>query len=264
MKSVRKLLADRGLEAAFLLSVVVLVLQLAWPTIDAWRNRPRAGRMGVHHIGKVDETFPGLAKRTLIYLPEQFNGPSQEWPLLLYLHGSGERAWDPAEVERFGLPARLGSDFHLPAIVVAPQCTPSQSWNTESLVELLDTVESQYPVDRRRVYVMGHSMGGFGAWELARRVPDRIAAVLLLCGGGEVRESDEVRDVAVWAIHGEGDAVVPPDRSLTLVSHLKAKGLRAKHTLLPGEGHAIQDYPFSHPEVFDWLFSQHKHKVRAA
>jgi predicted peptidase len=265
MRRVRRLVTDYGLETALVVAVSTLVLQLSWPSINSWRNRPRPGCMVVQTRENASQTpLAGLANQYRVYLPREFGRATNRWPLILYLHGAGERGWNPTEVNRYGLPLHLGDDFHLPAIVVAPQCPPNQSWTPASLASLLNEIESKYPIDRKRVTVAGHSMGGFGAWALARHVPDRIAAALILCGGGKLEGGDQLADVAIWAIHGGADTVVPPARSLELISALKANGITAKHTLLPGEGHAIQDYPLSHPEVFDWLLSQRKPRARAA
>jgi predicted peptidase len=258
MNRVRRLVADYGLEMALLVAVATLVLQLTWPSIDAWRNRPRAGRMAVQPIAASEKGLPGLARRYRIYLPESFDSDSGPWPLLLYLHGAGERAWDPAAANRYGLPRDLGVDLHLPAIVVAPLCPPDQAWNAEGLVEFLDEIESCYDVDRGRVYAMGHSMGGFGTWELARFAPERLAGIVILGGGGRVEDGDDLAGVAVWAIHGKDDTIVPPKEGLELIAALQAKGMHATHTLVPDEGHGTQEYPLTHAEVFEWLFSQHK------
>lgn len=265
MRRVRRLVIDYALETALVVAVSMLVLQLSWPSIDSWRNRPRPGLMVLQARENASATpLPGLASQYRIYLPQDFGRASNHWPLILYLHGAGERGWNPTDVNRFGLPLHLGDGFHLPAIVVAPQCPPNQSWVPKSLASLLEEIESKYPIDRERVTVAGHSMGGFGAWELVRHFPDRVTVALILCGGGKLEEGDKVADVAVWAIHGAEDEVVPPSASLGLIHALEQAGGNARHTLLPGEGHAIQDYPLAHPEVFDWLLSQRKPKARAA
>jgi predicted peptidase len=263
MTRLRRLVADYGLETTLVVTVAALVLQLAWPSIDAWRNRPRAGCIVVQPLTTWEKGIPGVARRYRIYLPESFDSESGPWPLLLYLHGAGERAWDPVDANQYGLPRNLGVTLHLPAIVVAPLCPPDQAWNAESLVEFLDEIESCYDVDRGRVYAMGHSMGGFGAWELTRFAPERFAAVVILGGGGRLEDGDDLADVAVWAIHGEKDTVVLPEESLELITALKANGVRGTHTLVRDEGHGTQEYPLSHPQVFEWLFSQRKPEARA-
>jgi predicted peptidase len=263
MRRVQRLFAGFGLKTALVAVVCTLALQLAWPTIDAWLNRPGAGRMVVQPVATSDKGLPGLASSYRIYLPENFNSGAGSWPLLIYLHGAGERAWDPAEANRYGLLRHLGVDLHLPAIVVSPLCPPGQAWNAESLIEFLSEVESYYDIDRSRVYAMGHSMGGYGAWALGRFAPERFAAIVILGGGGRLEEGDELVDVAVWAIHGEDDTVVLPEESVELIAALQAKGVRATHTLVPDEGHGTQEYPLSHPHVFEWLFSQHKTEGRA-
>jgi poly(3-hydroxybutyrate) depolymerase len=128
-----------------------------------------------------------ISLRYLLYLPESYSRQKgQKWPLLLFLHGAGERGNDLNLVKKHGPPKLMEQGKEFPFIVVAPQC-PSESWWTEeldALAALLDEVQSRYAVDPDRVYLTGLSMGGFGTWTLACRYPERFAAIAPICGGG--------------------------------------------------------------------------------
>lgn len=259
MRSIRKLLVEYGWEAALVLLLVSLMMQLTWPTLVAWQNQPQPGRMVVQTLGAAS-SMPlfGLASEYQLYLPRTFGETGKQWPLLLYLHGAGDRGWNPRYAKRYGLPLHLGTDFHLPAVVVVPQCPPNQSWTPESLTVLLDEVEPRYRIHARHVVVAGYSIGGLGAWSLACHAPDRIAAAVILAGGGEPKDAGRAQGVAIWALHGADDAVVPPNASQEIVAALQAAGGDARYTVLQGEGHGIQDVLITRPEILQWLLAQKK------
>jgi predicted esterase len=189
--------------------------------------------------------------------------PAPRYPLVLFLHGKGERGEHLDQVKDSGLPARLEYDrtfrCQFPAIVVAPQCAPSDWWSSYELSALLDDIQSRYPVDPDRIYVTGMSMGGYATWALATEFPARFAAIAPLCGGGDPGDAEPLAHLPVWAFHGARDIVVPPSESADMIDALRALGNGdAKLTLLPDTGHDAWTEAYASPQLYAWLFSHRR------
>ena len=207
----------------------------------------------------------GLKKQTgelrsdyYVHLPENYEkDPQKKWPLILFLHGSGERGYDTAPVKA-RVTQMLQCRPDLPCIVVAPQCSPEEWWSPFELNDLLDRVEAEYRVDTGRVYLTGLSMGGFGSWALAIESPQRFAAVVPICGGGDPDGAGRIKDIPIWVFHGGKDAVVPLQSSQTMVDALKKTGGNPKFTVFPDAGHDSWTQTYAMPELWDWLLQQHR------
>ncbi len=195
--------------------------------------------------------------RYLLYLPKEYR-KDKEWPLLLFLHGAGERGEDLEKVKVHGPPKLIEQGKEFPFIVVSPQCPKGRRWEPTALIALLDEIEKEYPVDRRRVYVTGLSMGGFGAWALASFAPERITAIAPICGGGETYWARRLTKVPVWAFHGGKDRVVPPERSRAMVEAVKRAGGTARLTIYPEAGHDSWTATYDNEELYRWLLQQVK------
>jgi predicted peptidase len=187
------------------------------------------------------------------------------WPLVLFLHGAGERGADVAEVAACGLPFDLTHGFELPARVVAPQCPADTTWSQHlsALLGLLDHVLAEGDVDPERVVLTGLSMGGTGAWHLAATAPERFAALVPVCGQrtwfiGDAPPTYALRRVPVWAFHGEDDEVVEADASRVQVAALRAAGADARLTLYPGVGHDSWKQAYATPELWTWALEQRR------
>ncbi len=193
-----------------------------------------------------------------LYLPPGYSA-DRPWPLLLFLHGAGERGSDLNRVKIHG-PAKLaaaGRDF--PFILVAPQCPAEVWWDPEALTALLDDLNERYAVDPRRVYLTGLSMGGYGTWDLAIRQPDRFAAIAPICGGGiPFLAARHLKDLPTWVFHGAKDQVVPISESERMVDALKAAGGNVRFTVYPEAGHDSWTQAYNNPELYDWLLSHHR------
>ncbi len=186
------------------------------------------------------------------------------WPLVLFLHGAGERGADVAEVATCGLPFDLANGLELPARVIAPQCPAETIWtqHVSALLGLLDHVLAEGDVDPERVVLTGMSMGGTGSWQLAATAPERFAALAPVCGQrtwfiGEP-PVDALRRVPVWAFHGEDDDVVEADASRVQVAALRAAGADVRLTLYPGVGHDSWKQAYATPELWTWAFEQRR------
>lgn len=195
----------------------------------------------------------------LIYTPEEYSNSGESSPLLLFLHGAGERGNDLNLVKQWGPPKIIENGGKLPFVVVAPQCPAGQSWDIYLLKDLLDEIISTYHIDKSRVYLTGLSMGGFGSWALGSMFPDSFAAIAPICGGGnKFLVMRSLKDMPLWVFHGKKDMVVPESASAALVEALKANGSSVKYTVLPEGNHADSwIYAYNEANLWDW-FLQHK------
>ena len=200
----------------------------------------------------------------------------ERYPLVIFLHGIGERGTDNARqlcngVERFVTDAARAKH---PCFLVVPQCPPDATWSpirgtrenpafsetpTRPAALLLGLVEElvQDPrVDPDRVYLTGLSMGGYGTWDIASRRPDLFAAALPVCGGGDPARAGSLAGLPIWCFHGGADALVPPERSRAMIEALSKAGAEAKYTEYEGVGHDSWTRTYGDPEVLEWLFGQ--------
>jgi len=193
----------------------------------------------------------------LLQLPEGYReNRRQRWPLVLFLHGLGERGKNLELVKRHGLAKAIAQGTRYPFIVVSPQCPDDEWWNVLALEALIEHAAKKYRVDPDRIYVTGLSMGGYGTWALAQRHPERYAAVVPICGGGEVRHAPELRSLPLWAFHGAQDFTVPVKRSQEMIDAIKAAGGSPKLTIYPEGGHNVWDETYANPELWTWLLAQ--------
>jgi predicted esterase len=183
---------------------------------------------------------------------------SAKLPLLLFLHGSGERGDDLDQVRTHGPPKLAAAGKKFPFILVAPQCPAGEWWSAQQLNRLLDEVIAQYPVDRDRIYLTGLSMGGYGVWELAAEYPQRFAAIIPICGAGSPHDADRLKKIPAWIFHGQQDPVVPFQRSVEMEQALKTCGGAVKFTPDPKAGHDSWTAAYSNPELYDWLLQQRR------
>lgn len=198
-----------------------------------------------------------------LYLPEDYElnrkgEPPKKWPLLLFLHGIGERGSDVDLVKFHGPPKRLGDGKQMPMIVVSPQCGSFEVWHPAVLAKLLDTIVARYDVDEDRIYATGLSMGGYGTWALAAYAPDRLAAIVPVCGGGDPQWAKHFAHVPVWAFHGAKDEVVKPKKSEEMIEALKAAGADARLTIYPEAGHDAWTATYENPAMYEWLLEQRR------
>lgn len=243
-------------ESAALVAMAVLALQLATPTVQGWLQRPSVGSMGVERLS--GPAMASIWPEYLLYLPEDYASADQSnrmFPLVLYLHGSGDRGKGLSKVRERGLPKHLWMGGQYPTVVAAPQCRDGQIWCPGELIVVLDQLSERHQVDPSRVTVVGESMGGYGAWALAAYAPDRLAAAVPICGGGDVATAHRLVGLPVWAFHGDSDSVVPIEESEEMVSAVRAHGGDARLTMLQGSGHNLLSVPLRR-DVQDWIVGQ--------
>jgi predicted esterase len=195
----------------------------------------------------------------LVQLPKDYEAdPAKKWPLLLFLHGSGERGSDLERVKVHG-PLKLaaqGRDF--PFVVVAPQCPEKVWWSPVLLDDLVEQICADYRIDRSRLYVTGLSMGGYGTWSLIGRYPDKYAAAVPICGGALPALAPKIKDIPIWVFHGGQDDTVPLESSTGIVSAMEKQGGHPKLTVYPGVGHNSWTQAYEDPALYAWLLQQHK------
>lgn len=195
----------------------------------------------------------------LLYLPKDYE-KKESWPLMLFLHGAGERGDDLELVKKHGPPKLIAAGKEFPFIVVSPQCPKGKWWEPIELLALLDEISDKYKVAPDRIYVTGLSMGGFGSWRLAFYAPERLAAIAPICGGGETYWTKEFAHLPVWAFHGAKDTGVPLERSQAMVDALKKNGGDPKLTVYPEAGHDSWTATYDNPEFYEWLLAQKRSK----
>ncbi|HEX2908070.1 MAG TPA: prolyl oligopeptidase family serine peptidase [Phototrophicaceae bacterium] len=196
----------------------------------------------------------------LLHLPPDYEAqPKQRWPLILFLHGMGERGDDLEVVKKHGLARIAEEQPELLArfVVVSPQCPLDLTWPDEldALNALLDHCLQQYRIDRRRVYLTGLSMGGYGTWFLGMAHPERFAALAPICGGGVSARASTLKATPIWVFHGAKDRVVSPSESKRMVKALKACGNKVKLTLYPEADHDSWTETYNNPELYEWFLS---------
>jgi predicted peptidase len=230
-------------------------------------------RIGQHpysskvQIRTVDNIAKTVEVNYLLYLPGDYGKDNRrKWPLIVFLHGSGERGSDLELLKRQPLPKVLEHQTDFPFIVVSPQL-PLEMGNWSGLIEpmkvLVNQIQAAYAVDTQRVYLTGLSMGGFGTWEFALRYPRRFAAIVPIAGGYKFQSNAipenicDLKDLPVWVFHGARDANVLPRQSEDMVEALKACGGEVKFTLYPDADHpASWERAYGDPGLYKWLLEQ--------
>ena len=221
----------------------------------------------------------GISMPYRLFMPRDYN-PRQQYPLLLSFHGAGSRGKDNLKQLR---PWGAGwiddtiQEKH-PCIILMPQCPKGQKWvnipwrkgsysfhkipisKPMTLAkEILDKILKETSVDRSRIYVMGASMGGYGTWNFIMRHPNLVAAAVSVCGGGDPSMAEAIRNVPIWAFHGDRDNVVPPSGSQDMIDAIKKAGGTKSHiTIYKGVAHGSYKKAWREQALIDWVFKQKK------
>ncbi len=223
-------------------------------------------------------TFTTPEGGTLPYrlLKPQNYDAAQKYPLVVLLHGAGERGDDNKAQLKHGAPLFLKPEVRekFPSFVIVPQCPKDKKWvemdwggddgtapadpgpTQKLLVGTIDSVAKEFSIDPDRHYITGLSMGGYGTWDLITRYPERWAAAAPICGGGDKTKAAAAKNVPVWAFHGEVDNVVKPIRTKLMVDALKAAGGAVSHTIYSGVAHDSWSFAFNEPTFVPWMFAQ--------
>ena len=199
----------------------------------------------------------------LLSLPQGYNNDTvTRWPLMIFLHGSGEAGSDIEKVKAHGPPELIGKGKQFPMIVLSPQSDVSWGWDVEMLYKLLQNIKQRYRVNADKVYLTGLSMGGFGTFSLAMKYPDEFAAIAPVCGGGDSSQAWKLRQVAAWVFHGAKDDVVPPGGSENMVTAAKRYNNDVHFTLYPNANHNSWDTTYNYDTLYNWLLSKSKSRYK--
>jgi predicted peptidase len=226
---------------------------------------------------KIYNSSSGISIPYRIHIPSNMDA-IKKYPLVIFFHGSGERGMDNAKQLIHGVRDILSYSIQSnePAIIIAPQSPHNKQWVNvpwgadshvmsgepsqpmEMAIALMNDVISSQPVDKKRIYVTGLSMGGFGAWDILQRLPNLFAAGILVCGGGDATQAEKIKDIPIWAFHGDKDTVVKTIRSRDMIAAIKKAGGKPLYTEYKGVAHDSWTQTYSDKNVLRWLFEQKK------
>ncbi|MGI8965543.1 MAG: prolyl oligopeptidase family serine peptidase [Limisphaerales bacterium] len=214
-----------------------------------------------------------IESKYLIFPPKNYSATGKEkFPLILFLHGAGERGTDVWKATTHGPSLYIKDHPDFPFILVTPLCPADEVWSDEVLLTLLDEVIKKNNVDASRIYLTGLSMGGYGAWSLGLKYPEKFAALAPICGGSDIgaiilashgyatpEKTLALKTLAVWAFHGAKDPVVPLQESEHIVNALKSFGINEiKFTVYPEAQHNSWTETYNNPELYEWFLKHHR------
>jgi predicted peptidase len=189
----------------------------------------------------------------LLYVPKDYTG--EPYPLLIFLHGAGERGEDLELVKKHGPPKLIEEGVELPFIVASPQLALGEWWSPSTVTWLLEDIKERLSVDNDRVYLTGLSMGGYGTWETAIKYPELFAAIVPICGRGDPSMAERIKDIPTWIFHGAKDPVVPEKHSAEMYKALKLYG-NVDYTVYPDVVHNSWTKTYKNDALYEWLLKQ--------
>jgi predicted peptidase len=213
-------------------------------------------------LDRVHKDADGQEAKYVLFVPHDYKS-DKPCPTILFLHGAGETGTDGKKQATVGLGKAIAKqEKTFPFIAIFPQ-SQKRTWSAgsadaERALAILDEVRKEYKVDDSRVYLTGLSMGGFGTWSLAAKYPDKWAAIVPICGGGNPAQAAKIKDIPCWCFHGEADPTVKVDLSRKMIEALKEAGGHPKYDEYPGVGHNSWDKAYGTQELYPWLLEQKK------
>ena len=224
-------------------------------------DKPKTG-----FVDKKHKNADGTESPYVVFVPKDYDG-TKEYPVILFLHGAGETknpnakkdGKQPVEVG-IGPAIKKRPDFAF--ITVIPRAE-SFGWgadtaNAKRALAMLDTVNKEYKTDAKRQYLTGLSMGGMGTWSIAMAHPDRFAAIAPVCGRGDTKTAEKIKNLPCWCFHGDADTSVKVEGSRDMIDAIKKAGGTPKYTEYPGVGHNSWDKAYGTDELYKWLLDQKK------
>jgi predicted peptidase len=196
----------------------------------------------------------------LLYKPEDYNKDSlRKWPLILFLHGGGERGTNLNKVKTTGPLRFISTGKKLPFIILSPQIRSEQYWDPKTVIGLLNEIIGTMKVDTDRIYLTGLSIGGLGTWETAVKYPEKFAAIAPVSGWGDPKQLLKIRHLPVWIFHGAKDPVVPVIASIVMADTLK-KYEDVKLTVYPNGQHGNWTETYNNEELYDWFLIHKRYR----
>ncbi len=245
-----------ALRLLVLMTLVVLMLGM----LSSRSHAADGAKTGFLH--RVHKDADGKEAKYVLFVPQDYK-PEKACPLILFLHGRGESGTDGDMQATVGLgPVVKKQEKSFPCLVLFPQ-SAKQTWQANSddarrALAILAETEKEYTLDAKRLYLTGLSMGGFGTWSLAAAHPDKWAAIVPICGGGDTKSAAKIKDIPCWCFHGAEDEIVRVQLSRDMIAALKEAGGEPKYTEYAGVGHNSWDAAYGTTELYDWLLKQHK------
>jgi predicted peptidase len=241
-------------------AAVALLLSVLWLGGCATTMRARSTGEPGTPTGFINKSMEieGKERCYAVFVPRNYD-PAKLWPLIVFLHGAGERGDDGLLQTEVGLPSairRHADEF--PAIVVMPQCPEGVWWDkaSEDIERAYELTRRQYSIDPRRIYLTGLSMGGYATWMYGAQHSDRWAALLPICGGGNVDDAPALARMPIWAFHGADDSVVKAEESRQMVEAVKNAGGTVRYTEFEKTDHNSWDPAYRDKKTIKWLFKQ--------
>lgn len=195
----------------------------------------------------------------LTYKPADYdNDTLKKWPLVIFLHGAGERGDDLNKIKVHGPPMLVEQGKEFPFLLISPQA--KSGWNADFLFAMIQDFVKNHRVDKDRIYLTGLSMGGYGTWNISQKYENYFAAIVPICGGGDTKDIWKLRHTPVWCFHGAKDEVVPMESSKRMVDALKPYNSDVKFTVYPEVYHDSWKKAYDDPELYEWMLSQRKYK----
>jgi predicted peptidase len=243
------------------IAVALGVFFLAGTSSTALAAEPKQG-----FTEQVYKDASGTEHKYVLFVPHDYKG-DKAYPLILFLHGAGETEGGkrmPVEVGIGPAIKKLG-EMEFPFFVLIPQAKAggqvagrwgAESQNIQRTLAMLEDVQKNYKIDAKRLYLTGLSMGGYGTWSVAAKYPDKWAAIVPICGGGDPKAAEKIKHIPCWCFHGEADKTVPAQRSRDMIQALKAAGGNPKYDEYPGVGHNSWDQAYGTKELYAWLLQQ--------
>ena len=182
--------------------------------------------------------------------------PGKKFPLIIFLHGAGSRGDDINNVKTNPYFNIVENHLDFPFITVAPQCSQNTWFDMfEDLKRLVYKISTEDFTDKKRIYLVGASMGGYATWQLAMSMPELFAAIVPICGGGMYWNAGRLVNLPIWAFHGAKDTVVYKEESMKMVDAVNSCGGNAKLTIYPENGHDAWSNTYGNIDVFNWLLT---------
>ena len=246
---------------------MVAMRQFLWALLLGWYG----ANIQAADTGFLNKTYKdkdGKEIPYVLFVPHDYKG-DKPTPVLLFLHGAGETK-PPADAKgKPKMPVEVGigpaikkREKTFPFITIIPQAQ-TRGWqyegpNAKMALGMLEAVNKEYKTDAKRTYLSGLSMGGYGTWSIAAATPDKWAAIVPICGGGDPKNAAKLKDIPCWCFHGDKDTAVPVERSRDMIEALKKVGATPKYTEYPGVAHNSWDKAYDTNELYDWLLKQTK------
>ena len=197
-----------------------------------------------------------------LYLPNDYPDTGEMYPLVLFLHGAGERGDNLDLVKIHGIPKLIDDGNSFPFITISPQCPDEGYWDrpeyVRSLISLIKEIMKTYAVDKTRIYGTGLSMGGLGTLAIAIKEPGLFAAIISVCGGADLKKIVRINQLPIWLFHGDADSVIPVENSLSIYDALKPINKHVFLTVYKGVGHDSWTETYENKAVYEWLLTYRK------